>query len=151
MGAVFLQFGIQKRDIRKMAIPCKQQQETLLLSQEDYRTRFKNTLLGRWQSTEGSFSMISGSIFDFYPNGIGKFTEYSFGGITEEIHFHWKSTQDYTIELQEEYESDWVKIEYDFKIIESDSGMQLALYAKNTQSFWLSFCNQFSFIESSFG
>ncbi|MBC7863704.1 MAG: hypothetical protein IAF38_12065 [Bacteroidia bacterium] len=100
-----------------------------------YNRKFKSSLIGKWTSAEGTFAMMTDD-FEFLENGKGTWLSSSSMG-EREFKFDWREKADYTIEIREEGEENWIEIEYEFKIIEHDCGKEVILCQKNSEKFYL--------------
>ncbi len=100
-----------------------------------YRNRFKNSLVGKWISAEGTFSKQR-DVFEFFENGQGVWLS-SGANYEEKTNFYWRQKGPLAIEIREEDEGEWFEIEYDFKIIENDVSTQVILCQKNFETFYL--------------
>jgi len=96
-----------------------------------HKTKFRHTLVGKWSSTEGTFQMMQ-DVFNFHLDGNGTWETFSQMLGDRKINFQWKEKAPYVIELREEGEQSWVKIMYDFKIIENDVSKEVILYSTNS-------------------
>lgn len=119
---------------------------------EAYRERFNRAPLGQWSTAVGTFSSMMDQVWEFYPDGTGKYTDYgAFGGAQGETFFEWRELADRTIEFrvtqwvevdwdetEDEVEEDkaediegpmnWITIRYDFKVVQHDCGDEVAMY-----------------------
>lgn len=118
---------------------------------ELYKNRFQNSLVGKWTTIEGTFSIMSDT-FEFYEDGKGIWTQSSGSGECV-TYFNWKIDEPFVVNILEtkvEYLPDsgtaddnqkadieqWHKLEYDFKIISNDCGNEIALCNKNSELFY---------------
>ena len=110
----------------------KDQHEELL---ELYNIRFKNSLVGKWIPISQTFFLMEDS-FEFLKNGEGIWKSSS--GMGEEIiKFKWKQNEPYIILIQEEEETEWIPVQYTFKIKETDLTKEIILAQENSDFFYL--------------
>lgn len=100
-----------------------------------YRNRFRNSLIGKWTSAEGTFQMMEDE-FNFSEDGKGTWISTSGSG-EETIHFEWREKAPFTIEMREVGEGNWMEINYDFKIMENDLCKEVILCQKDSNRFYL--------------
>ena len=137
----------------------------------NYREEFRSNPLGLWTWACGTFSTMMDEDWEFLADGTGIInhfgTFHNFRGVTE---FEWKSVADYTLscrvtkhrwlyveadgELWEEQDeedwpegmsSNWGKVRYDFHVVQSDCGSEVAMCSVQGDvkqaGFWFSeFC-----------
>jgi hypothetical protein len=102
---------------------------------EQYNARFQHSLVGKWASAEGTFSFLS-DVFEFKVDGTG--TWLSGSGMGEYLtHFEWRSSAPFAIEIKEEDDENWLKIEYEFKLIHNDIQPVVILCQKGSETFYL--------------
>lgn len=115
-----------------------------------YQHKFRLSLVGRWITIEGSFSLMS-ETFEFYSDGTGVWIQSSGSGDCK-TYFDWKIEQPFVLQIREtnvvydsddspdfEYEEDaWDEFGYEFKEIANDCGHEIALCNKDEEHFYFS-------------
>jgi hypothetical protein len=120
---------------------------------ELYNHKFQETLVGKWITIEGTFSMMSDT-FEFFQNGQGIWIQASGSGVCK-TYFDWKINEPFVINIletkveylpddcnvnsdnnQDDYTDRWNKFEYRFMEITNDCGNEIALCNKDSELFY---------------
>lgn len=123
--------------------------KTLKDKLEITKLKYKNTLVGKWSTIEGTY-FISEDFFEFHQDGTGYWKESSMSGSLKTTFFKWSIEVAYTVQIKEtkvvfddngiieefEEECEWDIIQYDFKIITNDCGQDIALCNIDSELFY---------------
>ena len=98
---------------------------------EKLREKFRCDLIGEWVSFEGTFSTMMNETWTFNEDGSGKiiYRSVMFGEDVDD--FKWRRKGEFNIEIvyfgEDETDSNWVDVRYDFGEIQTDCGSVISL------------------------
>ena len=107
---------------------------------KQYQSKFQHNLIGKWSTKAGTFLKMTDT-FEFKADGTGIWIITS--GMGEEIiNFEWRTKAAFTIELREidddfAESDDWLIINYDFKLLQTDVSEAIILFQENRDTFYL--------------
>ena len=110
---------------------------------QDARSKFAQSLVGRWSTAQGTFNAVMAQHWEIRPNGTGCYTDTGpFGAPRSEMRFEWRQSNHFVFELRlteylachpddaielEDTDRNWRAIRYDFMIVTTDFGTHVGL------------------------
>jgi len=106
------------------------------------RTRFANSLVGKWTSVQGTFDAVMMDVWEFRSDGTAVVHSYGpFGHLNGIEEYRWDQSSPLTIRIGEPPDEDcaevtWSRpIAYELAILEHDSGCEVVLHETGADGF----------------